>query len=204
MLYSLRLGGDSGRLRRFHLLFAPIHQAARTMNLDQLFDSLEDEIQLFLAEHSRKHVFVRAGVVGWKGRGMLLAGRATEGTSTLVAALIRAGATYFSDRYAVLDGQGRVHPFPRRATPAPRTRAATEPWTVERVVLTDYRSGRHWQPRQLTAGQTIMELLPHTLSAIARPSETLAVLERVALSSVAVKGPHGDAEETAAMLLDAG
>jgi hypothetical protein len=30
-----------------------------------------------------------------------------------VAELVRAGATYYSDEFAVLDSRGRVHPFPR-------------------------------------------------------------------------------------------
>jgi hypothetical protein len=207
MLYSLWVGRNSGRIRRHHFLYAPLQLAARTIDLDQLFDTLEHELCLFIAEHSKEHIFVSAGVVGWKGTSILLPGRPTSGNSRLVAALVRAGATYFSDEYAVLDEQGRVHPFSRRQslteTGAARNRVWTEPSIVNRVVLTNYRRGTRWQPRPLTPGQAIMELLPHTLSAAARPADAIAALERVALSSVALKGAHGDPEETAAMLLDA-
>ena len=33
------------------------------------------------------------------------------GKTTLVAALVRAGAIYYSDEFAVLDEQGFVHPY---------------------------------------------------------------------------------------------
>ncbi len=38
---------------------------------------------------------------------------ASAGKSTLVAELVRAGAEYYSDEYAVLDSAGGVHPYPR-------------------------------------------------------------------------------------------
>ena len=58
-------------------------------------------------------VFIRAGVVGWRGNAVVIVGPgARSAASTLVAALLRAGAHYYSDRYAVLDLDGRVHPYP--------------------------------------------------------------------------------------------
>ena len=41
-------------------------------------------------------------------------GRSFSGKTTLVRELVRAGATYYSDDYAVFDARGRVHPFPRQ------------------------------------------------------------------------------------------
>jgi hypothetical protein len=58
-------------------------------------------------------LFIRAGAVGWRGHAIMLAGPAQNEISILIAALLRAGATYYSDRYAVLDNEGRVHPYPR-------------------------------------------------------------------------------------------
>ena len=56
---------------------------------------------------------MHAGVVGWKGWALVLPGKSGAGKTTLVAELIRAGATYYSDEYAVLDERGRVHPYAR-------------------------------------------------------------------------------------------
>jgi len=52
-------------------------------------------------------------VVAWEGKGIVIPGRSFSGKSTLVAELLRAGATYYSDEYAVFDKHGRVHPFPK-------------------------------------------------------------------------------------------
>ena len=56
---------------------------------------------------------VHGGVVGHAGRVILLPGSTGAGKSTLVAELVRQGATYFSDEYALIDKAGRAHPYPR-------------------------------------------------------------------------------------------
>jgi len=56
---------------------------------------------------------VRTGTVVWDGRALLIPGVTHAGKSTLVAELLRRGATYFSDKYALIDSEGRVHPYPR-------------------------------------------------------------------------------------------
>ena len=59
-------------------------------------------------------MFVHAGVVAVDGRALLLPGGSFTGKTTLVAALLRAGAQYGSDEYAVLDEAGLVLPaYPR-------------------------------------------------------------------------------------------
>jgi hypothetical protein len=64
-----------------------------------------------IALHAPEHVFVQAGVVGVGERAMVLPGKSFAGKTTLVAALVRAGAEYWSDEYAVLDANGDVHPY---------------------------------------------------------------------------------------------
>jgi len=56
---------------------------------------------------------VHAGAVSWGERALLLPGVPYAGKSSLVAELLRQGATYFSDEYALIDAEGRVHPYPR-------------------------------------------------------------------------------------------
>src|SRR6185312_3555780 len=75
--------------------------------------AFESKLALHVAAESRTFLFVHAGVVGWRGRAIVLPGRTHAGKSTLVAALVRAGATYYSDEYALVDGDGRVWPYPR-------------------------------------------------------------------------------------------
>ena len=82
-------------------------------NLTPILEAFESELQIFVAEYSPRRVFVHAGVVAWRERALIFPGRSFQGKSTLVSALIQAGAIYYSDEYAVFDSAGRVFPYPR-------------------------------------------------------------------------------------------
>jgi len=112
-VYSILIGGKGPRanVRRLNLLYGDHVQLARSLDLDLVFETFESDLRLFVAELAKHRVFVHAGVVGWKGKAIVIPGRSYSGKSTLVAELVRAGATYYSDEYAVLDSRGRVHPF---------------------------------------------------------------------------------------------
>jgi len=73
---------------------------------------LTGRVSRYIALWARRRVFVHAGVVAWQGRAVLIPGRTLSGKSWLVRALVRAGAEYYSDEFAVLDARGRVHPYP--------------------------------------------------------------------------------------------
>src|SRR5688572_30355209 len=51
-LYSLRVGGVSaqGKVRSFHLLYSGLARLARTMDLEECVDTLEQSLHLFIAE----------------------------------------------------------------------------------------------------------------------------------------------------------
>jgi hypothetical protein len=173
-------------------------------------------MHLYVAEYASNRVFVHAGVVGWRGRAILLPGASGAGKSTLVAALLRAGASYYSDEYAVLDPHGLVHPFARRLSirAADGTtvrcepeefggRAADRPLPVGLVAVTKYLVGTQWRPRPLTAGQAILALLQDTLPARRDPEGSLRVLRKAVAPALVLKGTRGEADETAAGLLAA-
>jgi hypothetical protein len=217
-LFSLTVGGhDAPRnLRRFHLLYAEAEQLVRSLELDDVMTALEIDLQLHVAEFAPRRVFVHAGVVGWQGRAILLPGTSHAGKTTLVAALVRAGATYYSDEYAVLDDSGRVHPYTRdprmrgeddRTTPVPLATlggapAGRTPLRVGLVALARYRAGAPWRPRLLSPGQAALGLLAHTVPARLRPQRALAALRGVMAQAAAWKGTRGEADEAAAWLLD--
>src|ERR1700722_12844727 len=134
-LYSFIEGGPDPRpgIRRFHILYAGAARLARTHLLTEVLERFEADLQLYTAEMASDRLFVHAGVVGWQGKAILLPGRSYSGKSTLVAALLQAGATYYSDEYALLDARGRVHPYPkplslRSPTGEPPQRYAAETW----------------------------------------------------------------------------
>lgn len=217
-LYSLQVGGSGPQthVRRFHLLYAGLARLARTMDLEEVLQALESDLQLYVAGAAKRRVFVHAGVVGWRGRAIVLPGRSYAGKTTLVAALIRAGATYYSDEYAVFDAHGRVHPYPkplavREGTGDRPTRCPAEalggvpgigPLPVGLVALSEYRPGARWRPRVLPPGQAVLELLAHTVPARRRPKAALATLEQVALQAPTLKGNRGEAGETVRAILD--
>jgi hypothetical protein len=208
-LYSLILGSAGQRpgVRRFNLLYGDIARLARTINADDALDLFEADLGLYVAEMARRRVFVHAGVVGWKGQAILLPGRSYCGKTTLVAELVKAGATYYSDEYAVLDARGLVHPYTRAlqiregATGKQKKysveqlggQAGTKPLPVGMVVVSQYQPEAKWRPRHLSAGQGLLELLAQTVSARRQPEKALKTLEQVATRALIIKGVRGEA-----------
>ncbi len=216
-LYSLIVRGTKvgSNVRRFNILYADAVQLVRTKDTDQVLEALERDLQLHVAERARRRVFVHAGVVGWRGRAIVIPGRTMSGKTTLVRALVKAGATYYSDEFAVLDERGRVHPYPRpmlvRENGGGRPKkilpealggtTGVRPLPVGLVVATSYREGARWRPRPLSPGRAVMELLAHTVSARHDPERALATLRSATAEATVIKGARGEAGEVAEALL---
>ncbi len=208
---------DPGDTCRPSRVYAGRCRRARTADLAQALAVLESEIRQCVATGAERRTFVHAGVVGWRGRAIVIPGRSRSGKTTLVAELVKAGASYLSDEFAVLDGRGRVHPFAKplsirgasgcdRHARAQRAEelggaCATAPLPVGLVVLTEHRPGAPWRPERLTAGHAVLELLAHTVPARLRPEASLLSLERAVARAVVLKGPRGEARDLARILL---
>jgi len=145
------------------------------------------------------------------GNAILVPGRSGAGKTTLVRSLVEAGATYYSDEYAVLDREGRVHPYARRPSvrvraggkerhPVPRTRGRGAV-PVSLVVETRYRVKARWTPLALSPGEIVLALLANTVPARERPAEVLAVLARAAESARGIRSDRGGAARTAKILI---
>ena len=216
-LYSLIVSGTKvgSNARRFNILYADAVQLARTKDTDQVLEVVEGNLQLYVAEQARRRVFVHAGVVGWRGSAIVIPGRTMSGKSTLIKALVDAGATYYSDGYAVFDERGRVHPYlkplsmrenggghPKKILPeALGGTTGVKPLPVGLVVATSYREGARWRPRQLLPGRAVMALLAHTVSARRKPERALTTLRQVVADALVLKGARGEATEVAEALL---
>lgn len=186
------------------------------LSINEALEILESNLQHYVAEMARSRVFVHAGVVGWNKVGVLIPGRSFAGKSTLVAEMVRAGATYYSDEYAVLDSRGRVHPFARplgiregrngRATRYPIEafggRAGVKPLQVALVISSRYVKGARWQPRKISAGQGALELLANTVPARRQPELSLATLQEAASQAHFYKGNRGEASEMTSWVVD--
>ena len=216
-LYSLIVGGATGdgRVRRCHLLYAGAELIARSLDLEVVFEQIESDLQLYVAERAPRRVFVHAGVVGWRGGAIVIPGRSLSGKTTLVAELVRAGADYYSDEYAVLDREGRVHPYARPLAVREggglrQTRKTVEefggrigevPLPVALVVVSRYERGASWRPRRLTAGECVLELLSNTIPARRSPARALSALTKAAAGATALAGPRGEAAAVAKVIL---
>lgn len=205
---------DPQRAAPYHRFYEGSERAARTRDLDELHVLLASSIDFLIAAHSPESLFVHAGVVGWQGRAVLIPARSFSGKTSLVAELVRHGATYYSDEYAVFDAEGRVHPYPRRLSvrePGRTVRrdvseiggaAGSEPLPLGHVLMTRYRPGAEWQPRALSPGEGVLALIDNTVQARQRPHDALAILSRAMASARAVRSPRGEASELAPRLLE--
>jgi hypothetical protein len=220
------MAAESGRIDRLYLLKArdPAgyrlsvagRRLVQTADLDHVIDRLETDMQIFLGESSREYVFVHAGVVVWRGKAILIPGRSYSGKSTLVAALLRAGAAYYSDEFAVLDRNGLVHPYPRllslrQADGTRPLRFRPEslgsqqdpgPLSVGLVLLTRYCAESSWRPRPISLGTALLRLLQHCVPIRRRPADVLTVLQRALMEVPVLRGARGEAQDTAPKILN--
>lgn len=178
----------------------------------KFFDSI---LRVAIGEYAVDHVFLHAGVVGWKGKAIVLPADSFKGKSTLVTELVKNGADYYSDEFAVLDGGGLVHPFPRRIhrrtedyTPYEITveelggTYGIGPTPVGLVLLTSYELNAEWRPQILTPGNGILGIIPYALSIRYRPDFSMRVLHNVASHAIIASSLRGSAERFAKTLLD--
>lgn len=181
---------------------------------------VESQLRITVAEFAVEKVFLHAGVVGWKGRAIVIPATSFSGKTTLVAELVKKGALYYSDEYAVLNALGNVEPFPkwlsmRGITDAINQKdcsveslggtAGTKPLPVGMVLIARYQSGkkipRRWKPKRLTQGEAIMEIIPHTLPIRNKPKFVLEVLNKLTDRAIIVRTIRGEAAEFAETLL---
>jgi hypothetical protein len=215
-LFSVWLGAPGRKVRRYSLVYAGILRRARTFVREEALQALEAELRQAVAAGARRRVFVHAGVVGWRGRAIVIPGRSGAGKTTLVAELVRAGATYHSDEFAVLDASGRVHPFAKPLsirqgdgatvnTPVEALggRAGAGPLRPILFALASHRPQARWRPDRLSPGQSLLALLAHTVPVRRRPRASLRALEAAISAAVVVRGNRGEARETAHALLRA-
>jgi hypothetical protein len=179
------------------------------------YDALCRELMVHVAEHAEGRVFVHAGVVGWRGGALLLPGVSFAGKTTLVAALLRAGAEYYSDEYAVIDDDGIVHPYARdlqmrceggvEQTPVAIAQlhgtAGVTPLRAALVAFVDYAPGAKWEPESISPGLAALEMMRHAIPVQRTPQRVMAALARMMETAVAIRSQRGEADAAANELL---
>ena len=153
---------------------------------EDVFAWLCQDIDNAVAQRSRQMLFVHAGVVGWRGLAIVIPGRSHTGKSTLVAELVRRGAVYYSDEFAVLDDTGRVHPYRRplvlrgestaAARSPPRAGGCADGAAADRPRSWPdaYQPGATWRPTVVRGARAVLPLIDGTVLAPARIREDAA------------------------------
>jgi hypothetical protein len=212
-LYSLTVEEAHEELR--YQLKRAEEKLIETTKLEEALDTFDSDLRLQVAIAAQDKLFVHAGVVSWQGKAIVIPGRSFSGKTTLVAALVKAGAIYYSDEYAVLDANGLVHPYPRplsvRQTEGARVKrcpveefggtAGVEPLPVGLIVHSQYQPGAEWNPRPVSSGQAVLALLDNTVVARLRPDFALPILASAVSAALSIEGQRGDANEVAVALL---
>lgn len=179
-------------------------------DLELALVALEDQVRSYISLHAPGLVFVRAGVVGHEGRALVITGDSFSGKTTLVAALVRAGAQYYSDEFAVIDAEGRAHPFANAHPDGaqhdldPEEHLAAvgrEPLPVGLIAVTDFSPDAEWLPMELTGATAALELLAHTPTVTTRPDEAMEAITRALDGAVVLKGERGEAADVTDQLL---
>jgi len=174
---------------------------------NDVLNSLTSKIRLTVAEHAVDHVFIHAGVVALKARAILLPARSFRGKTTLTAELVKRGATYYSDEYAIIDRRGLVHPFLkdislRLTDDVEQTEhsvgslggvSATDPARAALVVLTRFRKNARWRPREMSRARGLLELLKDVVPIRRDPDPVLQILNLLAEDVKFIKTDRGEA-----------
>lgn len=216
-VFSAIRGGKkpNSRVRTFHMLYQNHSPVVRSRKPDDLLNGFDTWLPIVLAHTAREGVFVHAGVVAWKGRAIVVPGPTQSGKTTLIQELVKAGAEYFSDDYAVIDPDGQVHPYPKplavktkgslEARPVQVEdlggRQAKAPAPVGLVVMTRYKEGARWRPRRLSSGQGALALLSNTVAVQSTPEKSLQTMASISEQARVVRTPRGEAAEAAGKIL---
>lgn len=182
----------------------------------KLFKFFDTIVRVNVGESAKNLVFIHAGAVGWKGRAIVMPGDSFTGKSTLVAELVKAGADYYSDDFAILDSKGLLQPFPRAISM--RTddgkyvpyelsvdtlggKVGKEHIPVGMILFTEYIARKRWKPKYMTPGQGVLGLVPFILSFKPQPEFSLKVLNKVTDNAIIASSPRPKAEHFAETLL---
>jgi hypothetical protein len=168
--------------------------------------------QLFFhsVDHARDRLVVSAGVVAHGGRAIVLPGPTRIGKTTLVVALIRAGAVYYADDWALLDREGLVHPFPtllyirneeKRSVESLGGVRGDRPIPVALIASITFRQGAGWDPQPRSQADGMLMLL-RSAYGMDEPRLAMEAARRAAAEAFVLEGERGDASEAASALLE--
>jgi hypothetical protein len=187
------------------------------LELDLALGLLDTQLRLHLGRVAPDTIFIHAGAVAHKGRMIVIPSRSFGGKTTLVAALVRAGAIYYSDEFAVIGRDGLVHHYAKplslreeglgvdqvdHSVESLGGKVGDEPLPLGMIVVTSYMRGAEWNPRRLSRGAGALALLANAVPAKDRPDEVMQAISRASSDAVVIESDRGEADEVAPLLLE--
>jgi len=166
-----------------------------------------------IVHRMRNYCAVHAGAVLIEGRALLLPGTSHAGKSSLVAELLRRGASCFSDEYALVDNEGQIHSYPRPlllrdgrprqslVLPEELNASFAQTAALGWIFVLDYAPGETWQVREITQGEAILSLLRNTPHEMTGSPQLLDVFLRAIGDAHCYSGRRGEAAQAAELIL---
>jgi hypothetical protein len=164
-------------------------------------------------------VFIHAGAVAWRDKGIIIPANSYDGKTTLTAEFAKLGAIYYSDEYAVINHAGELLPYPktlsiRKPGEYDQTESTVEelggirakigePVKVKLILFAKFdRATKKWKPQTLTPANAVMELLKHTFPVRTFPDIVVKNLHNLTKDSIILKGKRGEAKEFAKLIVN--
>lgn len=157
---------------------------------------------------------IHAGVVRWGKRALLLPGGSHAGKSTLVAELLRRGAVYFSDEYALIDRDGRVHPYPRPLLmrdggpeqlpwfpEAYGASTGTRPAPIGWILSLAWQPEEVWNVIPIPQSAALIDLLRNTPHVLAEMPDLIGVFQRAVAGAQCYAGRRPGAKSAVDAIL---
>lgn len=207
---TLRLAPREERFRLW-VNGEPVAEARKPRELADVVINAIDETVIRCMRGMRA---VHAGAVSIDGQGLLLPGGTHAGKSSLVAELLRRGARYFSDEYALIDPAGRVHAYPRpllMRNGNPKqfpmlpeeydSGVAQESAPVQWILFIEYKPDGAWNVCEVSQSVAMLSLLKNTPHALADAPEMVGSFERAVSGAVCLRGERGEVSDAADQIL---
>jgi hypothetical protein len=212
ILYSLIFHENKpgARIRKYNIVYMDGIYINKDFDTDLMLFEFERDLRVTVGLLSPLYVFVHAGVVSWNGHLIVLPADGMAGKSSLVKALVGAGALYYSDEIALIDPDGKVNAYSRPMTTREPgygrskrritaeelgSQDGTEPLPISMVLYTSYKEGATWRPRKMNLRQGIMGMFNQTFSAHRQTERDLNWIKNALGSAELLQSPRGEAEQ---------
>ena len=184
-LLSLKLAAASQRRgsRNFHLLYAGSGRVARTLDSQEIFTALREQLLQNAAITARSQTILPGVLLEWEGRGVLVVGQGLD--ADLWQPLLDAGGKVCSQSMVSVDAEGMATPWPGQR-PAP-------PLRLSGIFASDAsRRRRKTRLERLKSGKAALILMGFSQSARYQPQAVLQLLANLCQKVPVLVARHPD------------